>query len=416
MNAEIITIGDELLIGQVINTNASHIGGLLHENGIHINRMTSVGDDESQIRESFHAAWMVQDIVISTGGLGPTHDDITRKVITEFFNTRLILNADVMNDVRLFFEKRQRSVKKINRDQALVPETAQIIRNEHGTAPGFIFQRGAKTFFVLPGVPHEMKAMMDTTVIPYLRQNQNSFTKSRTLLTTGIFESSLSLLLSGLAESMEKNSLAFLPSSTGVRIRVTAKARHQPEADLFLDEICKQIYASIGDYIYGEGRIELEEVVGQMFIERRLTLAVAESCTGGLIGHKITNVPGSSKYFLRDIVAYSNDTKTALLNIPEKSINSHGAVSPETARIMAEHVRKMSGASIGISTTGIAGPGGGSESKPAGLVWIGYSDEEKTDSYKFFFGDHRIQVKERAAQTALEIIRRKLLGLPIKLY
>lgn len=416
MNAELITIGDELLIGQVTNTNASYIGEKLCDVGIKLRRVTTIGDDETAIHDALQKAWNENDVVITTGGLGPTHDDITKKVITKFFNTKLILDENILSDLKNFFEKRERTLLAVHEEQAFIPECAIALQNQNGTAPGLLIEKDGKSIFVLPGVPVEMKSLMQNSVIPYLQNKSQRIIKSLTLKTTGIFESTLSDTLRDIPPLLETDSLAFLPSSTGVRMRITVESDSDFNAEKKLQFIIKKIRSKIGDYIYSESDDELEDIICTMLTERSKTLAAAESCTGGLIGHRITNVSGSSKYFIRDIVAYSNETKIDLLKVDPKLIQLYGAVSSEAALVMAENVRKLSQASIGISTTGIAGPTGGTPTKPVGLVWIGYSDEKESCAYKFLFGDNRLRTKERAAQTALEIIRRKLLGLPIKLY
>lgn len=416
MNVELITIGDELLIGQVINTNASYIGEKLSDVGIRLRRVTTVGDDESMIHAAFMRAWQDHDIILVTGGLGPTHDDITRKVVAEFFQTTLVVNEIVLDDIKQMFQKRGRVLNTLTEAQALVPEAARILRNSNGTAPGFLFEKENKIFCVMPGVPAEMKSMMETDVIPLLQKKSTRVIKSITFQTTGIFESAAALLLGDIEGIIGNNALAFLPSPTGLPLRFTVSAHDTAEADQELHRIREFISSKIGEYIYAEGHQELEEVVGNLLREKRLTLAVAESCTGGLIGDRITNVPGSSEYFIRDVVAYSDQTKIDLLHVSSEIIKQHGAVSCETAIAMADGIRLQAGTDIGLSTTGIAGPGGATETKPVGLIWIGFSYGDDSSAFQFLFGDNRLRNKTLGAQTALEILRRKLLGLPIKLY
>lgn len=414
--AEIVSIGDELLIGQTVNTNAAFIGEHLHEIGIPIERVLTVGDDAQRILDAFETAWNRCDIVITTGGLGPTHDDITRSVVIDFFKCDLKLDPVILDDVEKFFSSRQRSMSTVHRDQAMVPSTATAIRNPIGTAPGFLFERGEKCFIVLPGVPAEMKAMMTQTVIPFLSARYERMLLSRTLLTTGIYESQLAERVGDVHALPEGAALAFLPNKVGVKMRVTVSAQSPTEGDAKLSAVCKHLYDAAGDFIFAEGDRALEEVVQDLMIQAGKSISIAESCTGGLIGHLITNVSGSSKYFLRDVVAYSNETKQDVLMIQPEMIARLGAVSEEVAIAMAQNIRLSSGSSIGISTTGIAGPDGGTDMKPVGLTWIGYSDESESVAYRFTFGNHRVRTKERAAYTALEIVRRKLLGLPIYLY
>lgn len=416
MKAEIITIGDELLIGQVINTNASYIGRKLSEIGISTARIVSVGDDEKEIIEELKYAFENFEVIILTGGLGPTHDDVTKNAICKFFNTGLVFNEEVFNQVKEFLAKRGRTeINEANRSQAFVPEKAKIITNYWGTAPGFLFEEQGKIVIVMPGVPKEMTGMMENFVINYLAQKASgNVIKQKVLKTTGIPESYLyEKLKDTLDEIKTFCKIAFLPSSLGVKIRITVKSKSQDEANNMLDEAEKKIREKVEKYIYGVDNEELEEVIGRLLTERGLKLAVAESCTGGLIADRITNVPGSSKYFERGVVAYSNEAKVQILGVPEELIKNFGAVSREVAESMAEGVRKISGADIGISTTGIAGPTGATPTKPVGLVWIGYSDKNETFAKEFRFGDDRLENKQRAAQMALEILRRKLLGIEI---
>jgi nicotinamide-nucleotide amidase len=274
-----------------------------------------------------------------------------------------------------------------------------------------LFKDEGKYFFVLPGVPLEMKEMVDRSVIPFLEKKSTSAIRHLTLRTTGIPESLLAQKLGLLDEILRGAQLAFLPSPTGVRLRITVHEENPAQAETRVHEAEKRIRARIEKYVYGTGEEELEDTIGRMLTERKLTLAVAESCTGGLIADRITNVSGSSAYFERGVVAYSNRSKTELLKVPPALIDRYGAVSKEVAEAMAKGVRTVSNTDIGISTTGVAGPTGGSEEKPVGLVWIGYSDAHETLALKFMFGDIRVRTKERAAAAALELLRRRLLGI-----
>jgi nicotinamide-nucleotide amidase len=416
MKAGIITIGDELLIGQVINTNASYIGRKLSEIGISVERVVSVGDVEEAIIEELKRAYDNFDVVILTGGLGPTHDDVTKSAVCKFFNTGLVLNEEVLNQVREFLARRGRTeLNEANRSQALVPAKAKVIMNYWGTAPGLLFEEGGKYVIVMPGVPKEMIGMMENFVINYLAQKSGGkVIKQRILKTTGIPEAYLHERLKDVVEEIEKFcKVAFLPSAIGVKIRITVKAQDRAVADELINEAEVKIREKIDKYIYGVDDEEIEEVIGRLLVERGLRIAVAESCTGGLIADKITNVPGSSRYFERGVVAYSNEAKVQILGVPEDLIKEHGAVSRQVAEAMAEGVRRISGADIGISTTGIAGPTGATPNKPIGLVWIGYSDKDGTFAKEFRFGDDRLENKQRASQMALEILRRKLLGIEI---
>ncbi|MGD0590321.1 MAG: competence/damage-inducible protein A [Bacteroidota bacterium] len=416
MKAEIISIGDELLIGQVINSNQAFIAEKLNSVGVFADRMTTVGDDEREILDAFHKAFTTHNIVTVTGGLGPTHDDITRAVTCKFFNTDLVLNNEALENVKRIFARRSAPPRKVNEDQALVPRECTVIQNRLGTAPGYFFERDAKFFFVMPGVPYEMKAMMDDFVLTFIKkQNTGLVIRHLTLKTTGIAESFLAEQIGDVKNLFSPDSgitLAFLPSPLGVRLRITVKAKSVDEAEHSIRDVEMKLRSKAEKYIYASGDKELEEVIGTLLKERKFTLAIAESCTGGLITDRITNVSGSSEYFERGMITYSNKSKIQELGVPSDFIKQHGSVSRQVAEAMAFGIRTKSNADIGISTTGIAGPTGGSAEKPIGLVWIGYSDKDETFALQFNFGGERRIIKERAAQAALELVRRRMLKIP----
>ena len=410
MTCEIITIGDELLIGQVINTNQAYIAERLNSIGIDVVRMTTVGDDMPVILAAFAEASKRHEVVIVTGGLGPTHDDITKKAVCTFFETDLVSNDAVRKHIATLMKQRNREWTPAAEEQTLVPRKATVVPNPVGTAAGMLFQKEDGYLFVLPGVPYEMKEMINQTILPFLTAKvDGSAIRHLTLRTTGVPESFLVQQLGDLDEILRGEDLAFLPSPTGVRLRITVHDRDDASAERKLQDIEQRIRARVQQYIYGTGEEELEEVLGKILTEKKLTLAVAESCTGGLIAHRITNVSGSSAYFERGVVTYSNESKIALLGVSGASIEAHGAVSKEVAEEMAAGVRSLAKTDIGLSTTGIAGPTGGSTEKPVGLVWIGYSDRTNTLAVKFNFGSYRAVVKELAATAGLELVRKKAL-------
>ncbi len=416
MNAQIISIGDELLIGQTINNNAAYIGQQLDEIQINVNKIIVVGDNPDAILREFELSYAGNDLVIATGGLGPTHDDHTRECVVKFFSTELVMNLDVLEDIKKMFAKRGRELTKINENQALVPKIAGVIRNENGTAPGYWIEQEHKIFIVLPGVPYEMKAMMESFVIPRLQKTvpkRDTFRKRKILQTTGIPESMLFERLGSLDDLLEGAQLAFLPSQFGVKLRITVEESGEEEAQNKLVEIEQKIRNKAGRYIFGQGDDTLQQVIARLLRERGLKTAVAESCTGGYVSNLLTNISGSSHFFERGIIAYSNAAKVEILKVDEDTIVQHGAVSLEVARQMAEGVKSISGADIGISITGIMGPTGATADKPIGLVYIGYCDEKVCTAKKFVFGEDRILNKERTAQAALDIIRRFVLGISI---
>ncbi|MFZ1730195.1 MAG: competence/damage-inducible protein A [Bacteroidota bacterium] len=414
MNAEILSIGDELLIGQVTNTNASYLGEQLSLLGITVRRVTTVGDRIEEILDAFNRAWQEQDVIITTGGLGPTHDDVTRNAVCRFFDTVLVENADVLSDVERFLAERKKPISPTNRDQAMVPGGASIIRNQNGTAPGYHFHRENKHFFVTPGVPYEMHGMTEQYILPELRKIATNNRASLTILTTSMPESTLADLLLGIESQREGCSIAYLPSPLGVRVRITAVAEDQGTAAQQVEELRKAIADRAGEYIFGSGKDSLEQVLGAMLTERGQTLAVAESCTGGLITDRITNVPGSSDWFEHGVVCYSNRSKTKLLSVNPAVIDRHGAVSKQTAEAMAAGIRRTADTDFGLATTGIAGPDGGTPNKPVGLVWIALSSAEGSFAFEYYFGNDRVLTKQRAAQAALDMLRRALLRLPLQ--
>ncbi len=410
MKSEIITIGDELLIGQIINTNQAYIAGKLNSVGVSVERMMTVGDEMGEILAAFNDAWKRCEVVIVTGGLGPTHDDITKKAVCKFFETDLVANDEIRKHVETLIKKWNRQWSASYEEQTMFPRKATLVPNPVGTAGGMLFEQDNKYFFVLPGVPDEMKVMVDQTIIPFLSKKvTGSVIRHRTLRTSGIPESILANQLGNIDELLEGAKLAFLPSATGVRMRISFQAGDEKTADEHVREVENKIRAKVQKYIYGTDEEELEETVGKLLTEKKLRIAVAESCTGGLIADKITDVSGSSNYFERGVITYSNQSKTELLGVTEEVIKLRGAVSKEVAEAMAIGIRRIAKTDIGISTTGVAGPTGGTTEKPIGLVWIGYSDSESTFAMRFHLGDQRKRVKERAAQAALELVRRRLL-------
>jgi len=414
MIAHIITIGDEILIGQTLNTNAGYIGDELTNIQVSVNKTSVVGDDHDDIMNELKNCWAKNDLLIVTGGLGPTHDDITRNCIVKFFKTELIQNDDILDDIRQIFQKRGRDVKKINEAQALVPKIAKVIRNQYGTAPGIWIEKENKIFIAMPGVPYEMQAMMQSFVIPNLidkLKDLPNVQKRVTLETTGIPESFLFERLGDISELLDGAKMAFLPSQIGVRLRITVNEKTEEEASNKLSEIEQKIRSKAGRYIFGRDGETLEEVVGRILNERGLKIAIAESCTGGHFSNLLTNISGSSNYFERGVVAYSNASKVEILKVDEDTISEYGTVSLEVAKQMAEGIRSISGTDIGLSITGIMGPTGATEGKPIGLVYIGLCDEKVCTAKKFVFGEDRILNKQRTVQAALEMVRRHLLGI-----
>ncbi len=416
MNAHIVTIGDEILIGQTLNTNAAYIGEQLVNIQVNVKKTSVVGDNEEAIIKEFKQCMDENDIVVVTGGLGPTHDDVTRKCVVNFFHTVLVMNNEVLEDIKARFKKSGRELTVTNQDQALVPKIAKPIRNSLGTAPGMWIEKDGKIFVVMPGVPYEMKAMMESFVIPNLKDKLGELElleKRDTLLTTGIPESVLYEKLGNLDDLLEGAKLAFLPSQFGVKLRITVREKDEETAANRISAIEQKIRSKVGRFIYSSQDESLEQVVARLLIDRGISLAVAESCTGGLISNLLTNVSGSSKFYERGIISYSNASKVEILRVNEDTITQYGAVSIEVARQMAEGAKSTSGTDLGLAVTGIMGPTGASVDKPVGLVYIGLCDDKVCTAKKFIFGDDRIINKQRTAQTALDMLRKYLLGISL---
>jgi nicotinamide-nucleotide amidase len=409
MRVELISIGDELLLGYTQNTNATWMCEQLVTVGLQANWITAVGDVEADIVEALKNASTRADIILVTGGLGPTHDDVTKNASCRFFESSLGLDERVLNQIKERFRRRGIPMASVNKVQAMVPDKAEIIENSQGTAPGMIFRAGTRHYYFMPGVPHEMQGMMMERILPELAQkNDQQIIMCRFFYTSGIPESTLYEKIGDIQEIQKYVRVAFLPGLGGVKIRLLAKAATRTEAMQMLDTSEKIIKPRISSYVYSQEYELLEKVVASLLADNKKTLAVAESCTGGLICHKLTGIPGSSQFFERGIVAYSNEAKYDLLGVQMNMIREHGAVSPEVACEMAAGVRRAAQSDYGLSTTGIAGPAGGTPKKPVGLVYIGYSDCNETIYEKHVYLVDRMGNKERAAQAALNLLRKKI--------
>ncbi|MEM1125462.1 MAG: competence/damage-inducible protein A [Bacteroidota bacterium] len=416
MHASLLSIGDELLIGQVVNTNAAWLGEQLVAKGVDLVRVVTLGDDEEEITQALAQALHDTDLVIVTGGLGPTHDDVTRQAVAKHFGVELVFDEAIYAQVQERFARRGLQMPASNRTQAEVPVGFEALPNPVGTAPGLWMarKRGGITqrLAVLPGVPHEMKTMMENEVLPrILTSDRLSTIRQKTLLTAGIGESNLQDEIGDLSDFLNGQvRLAYLPGTNGVRLRLTAQGADPVDTQARLDRFEAYLRQRIGARVYGEDTDVLEAVVGAMLRERGLTLAVAESCTGGLVCHRLTNIPGSSTYLRGGIVAYCNSVKTDLLGVAPDVLEADGAVSQRMALAMAQNVRVRLGADVGVSTTGIAGPGGGTPEKPVGLVWIAYADADGARARKLHFSKDRRINKELTATYVFNLIRQRLLA------
>jgi len=405
--AEIISIGDELLYGQTLDTNAHWISHKLDEYNIKVFQRTTIGDDADQILNAFATAAERVDIVLITGGLGPTKDDLTKSLLAEYFGVGMVRHEEVLRDITLLFAKASREVTALNAQQADLPANCQKITNPVGTAPGMWFYENNTVFVAMPGVPYEMKSIMTQGILPKLHE---MFSKGvlhhHIIKTIGITESSLSDLIEDWEVNLPNHiKLAYLPTKGQVKLRMTGSGDNLNTLKQEIDALKMAIMPKIAKYVYGFGTDSLEGVIGQLLYNNNLTLATAESCTGGYLAHMITSVPGSSRYFKGSVIAYSNEVKITQLGVSTEDLKQQGAVSEEVAKAMAEGVRKELNADIAIATTGIAGPDGGTAEKPVGTVWIAYSDKHKTLAKKFNFSRDRTFIVHWSALAALNMIR-----------
>lgn len=410
VRAEIITIGDEILYGQILDTNTQWISQELDKLGIKTVRKSSVGDQASAILGILQEAQERADLVIMTGGLGPTKDDITKHTLAGFFDCGLELHLQALEDVRVFFEKRGRSLSDLNRDQALLPKKAQFIPNKQGTAPGMWFEERGLVWVSLPGVPFEMKALMEEEILPRLRAHfKTPQIVHRVIKTVGIGESYLSDLIQDWELALPDHlKLAYLPSLGIVKLRITGIGEDlvQIKADIQAQE--QRLLPIIAEYHFGYEGDELETVLGQMLKAKGLSLAVAESCTGGYLGHQFTKVPGSSAYFKGGVLAYDNAVKREILGVEAAVLEREGAVSQACIEQMAQGVRQKLGVDLALATSGIAGPDGGSPEKPVGTVWIALAHASGVESRCLTLGGLRLQNIHLSSIAALNLLRKHL--------
>jgi len=412
MKAEIITVGTELLLGQILDTNSQWLANRLAELGIDLYYTTTVGDNEGRLKEAVQASIARADLVITTGGLGPTQDDITRKVVADALDLELEKNELALQEIQSYFAEMGYEMTDNNIKQSFLPAGAEIITNENGTAPGILIEQEETIVISLPGVPLEMKAMITDFVIPYLKEEnkvKEQVIQSRVIKTCGIGESSLETKIDDILKTQTNPTIAPLASEGEVKLRLTAKADNRAEAEQLLAEQEEELKQRIGDYIYGYDDDSLEDVIAKLLWEHDLKVAIAESCTGGLIGDRLTSVPGSSAYFERGVISYSNQAKVDLLDVREDTLQEYGAVSAETAREMVQGIQNSAGSDIALAVTGIAGPGGGSAEKPVGLVYLAVAIGDDISVYKRKFNGNRRRVKYLSSQIILNLLRTSLI-------
>lgn len=410
MNTEIINIGDELLIGQVVNANASWMAEQLNLSGFNVNHISVIGDTREQILEALSQAEKRADIILLSGGIGPTRDDITKTTLCEYFDTKLVFNTNAFHDIESIFFRRGYPLTELNRQQAELPENCTGIPNAIGTARGMWFEKNKTIFVSMPGVPFEMKAMMNTSIIPRLKEKfQTGTIYHKTILTQGVGESFLAAYIEQWENELPASvRLAYLPQPGIVRLRLSGKGAREEEVRELVERESKKLESLIPEYIYGFNTDTLEEIVGRELKLKRASLATAESCTGGYIAHLITSVPGSSGYFKGSIVAYSNEIKEKMLGVIPESLKKFGAVSEAVAAEMAVGAQTRFNADYVISTSGIAGPDGATQDKPVGTTWIGIATPDEVIVRHFLFGDNRERNIRRTALQALNMLRKQI--------
>lgn len=400
----IISIGDELLIGQTVNTNASWMGESLALNGFKVRQVLTISDNESDILQAIQSQMKEHDVVLMTGGLGPTKDDITKQTLCTYFQTELVLNTEVLAHVEQFFANRNRPMLEVNTLQAMLPANCQVLFNNVGTAPGMLFKENGKTLISMPGVPYEMKFLMQEKVLPFLKSSFDHIDLSqKTYLTQGIGESFLAERLSDWENNLRAQGLdlAYLPSPGMVKLRITSTAGQVKQ----VEQVGEQLRTLIPAFLYGEDDQSLAEIIGQLLKTKKLSLATAESCTGGAIASELVKVSGASAYFLGGVVTYSNALKMQLCGVKEETLSKFGAVSAETVKEMASGVLKKTNASCSIAVSGIAGPDGGTPEKPVGLVWIAIALDSQVFAYQFHFGNNRERTIQSTVLSAMNLLR-----------
>jgi len=407
MDTEIITIGDEILIGQIVDTNSAWMAQKLNDEGINVRQINSISDDPEHIEQTLQEAGNRVPLILITGGLGPTRDDRTKTAICKFFNTRLVENQEVLQHILTLLGPRGITINTMNRDQALVPESAAVLPNKMGTAPGILLRKKGCVYIFMPGVPFEMKYLMEFEVFPWIRKEfYTSPIVHRTVQTFGLPESMLAEKISDWESSLpEFIKLAYLPNPESIRLRLSARGENRQDLENIIEEKVKELSAIIPQYIIGFEEDTIAGKIGEILKEKGLTVSTAESCTGGFIAHSFTSNSGSSDYFKGSVVAYSNDVKERIIGVYHHTIEKNGAVSKEVVEEMAIKTRGLLGTDYAIATSGIAGPTGGTAEKPVGMVWIAVAGPDSVISKVYNFGNDRGRTIIRSSQTALNMLR-----------
>lgn len=414
MIAEILAVGTEILLGNIVNTNGQYIANRLAELGINVYHQSVVGDNAERLKQAYDLAFKRADLVITTGGLGPTKDDLTKEVAFDYFTKESILYEDILKNIEGFFKRLNVEMGENNKKQAYFPKDAIIMPNNNGTAPGCIIESHNKVLAVLPGPPREMKAMFEESLVPYLSKFQDGVLFSKTLRIIGIGESQVEEMIEDIIDNSTNPTVAPYAKEGEVILRITAKAKNKDEAEKLVLPVEKSIRDRLGNQVYGEGETSIEEVLGKMLVDNNLSIATAESCTGGLLAGRIINYPGISAVFKEGAITYTNESKIKRLKVKKETLEKFGAVSSQTAAEMAKGIAKVTGADIGISTTGIAGPGGGSEEKPVGLVYVGFYFKGEIKTKEFNLVGDRQRIRNNTVTRTLEWVRREILKSLIK--
>ena len=415
--AEIIAVGTELLLGNIVNTNARDISQALSAVGVNVFWHTVVGDNPQRLKDALDVARKRADIIITTGGLGPTYDDLTKQTICEAFGKPLVLHQDILDDLKVFFEKNvHMKMPSNNLQQAELPDGCTVFDNPVGTAPGCAFEADGVHVLMLPGPPFEMLTMLKGHVVPYLRNLSSEVIVSHDIMTFGLGESPMEELMREKMSRMENPSLATYAKPSEVRLRATAKAASVEEAEAMLAPVVKDVTDFLGDYVYGVDVSSLEETCFRLLKEKGMTLATAESCTGGRVAERMTALPGVSAVYRGGVVSYWTSVKADVLGVPKETLDAHGAVSEETARAMAEGARRITGADIAVSVTGVAGPDPDERGVPVGIVFIGLATPDGTFCRPLDLGKRRRdRIQDLSSNHALDVVRRYLAGLPVTL-
>ena len=411
MRAEIITVGTEILLGDIVNTNSQFLAKELANLGVEVYYQGTVGDNEDRLLESLEESLHRSDMVITTGGLGPTKDDLTKETAAKLFNQELVFHEESWREIEAYFNKLGKVPTENNKKQAYFPKEAIVLKNNNGTAPGAILKKDNKTIIVLPGPPREMKPMFEEHVKPYLQYLTDDILVSKTLRFYGIGESSLENAIIDIINEQSNPTIAPYAKDTEVTLRITAKAISEEVAMDLINPVIDKIEDRVGQYIYSQGESTLEDTVAEMLVNKNLTISVAESCTGGMVSSNLINYPGISSVFMEGCITYSNEAKMKSLGVKKETLDKFGAVSEETAREMAEGIARRYNTNIGISTTGIAGPEGGTKEKPVGLVYFGIYINGKIIVKRYIFNGSRQQVRLRATKTILNDLRLELINL-----